>query len=336
MHEEADKGFKKGQRGLEDLIRNPGISDIEKNKYYKEGGGTIRDMLENPGISDIQGMEGYQQGQQGLNEILDQDSESYNRYAAPARRDFERKTIPAIMAAYGGDSKYSSVLQNALGEAGRDLETNLGSYKASLQPEAIRQQLQYAQAPLASEEARGRLRGQSAESALRFAGAPWEGQKASADIRGRAAQGILPFSTDRAKIQALQAENQRAQNSFGLNQQEAALRVNPYDRIHRGPQAPTGYFTTGGASPVQPFAGLPPYPQRQTAPSFWGQAASSFIPAATTAAGSAFGGPIGGAIGAGIGSLFGGGSGGGGGVQPQQASWGSNQLGSGFGNRMGI
>lgn len=52
---------------------------------------------------------------------------------AQAMKDYQQRTIPAILNAYGSDNKGSSALNQALASSGADLNTNLASQLAQMQ-----------------------------------------------------------------------------------------------------------------------------------------------------------------------------------------------------------
>ena len=55
---------------------------------------------------------------------------------AQAMKDYEQRTIPSIMNAFGSGSKGSSALNQALASSGADLNTNLASQLSQLQLQA--------------------------------------------------------------------------------------------------------------------------------------------------------------------------------------------------------
>lgn len=85
-------------------------------------------------------------GLQNLMNILGGDPGTFEAFGAPARRQFEQKTLPSIAERFTGQlgegSQRSSAFGQQLGEAGRDLEENLFAKRLGLQSGALEQLLQ--------------------------------------------------------------------------------------------------------------------------------------------------------------------------------------------------
>jgi len=81
-----------------------------------------------------------------LKNILGGDQETFDAFFAPARRQFEQKTLPSIAERFTGTlgegSQRSSAFGQQLGEAGRALEEDIFSQKLGLQQNALGQLLQ--------------------------------------------------------------------------------------------------------------------------------------------------------------------------------------------------
>lgn len=82
-------------------------------------------------------------GLQNLRNILGGNEETFDAFFAPARRNFEQKTIPGIAerftSLFGEGSKSSSAFGQALGEAGKNLEQDIFSQRIGLQQDALSQ-----------------------------------------------------------------------------------------------------------------------------------------------------------------------------------------------------
>lgn len=93
----------------------------------------------------------YQQGSNYLSELLRNDQASFDRFASPYKRQFERETIPGIAEKFGNAGLgSSSALNTALGSAANDFSTNLASLRSNLQQGAASQALGYAQQPISN------------------------------------------------------------------------------------------------------------------------------------------------------------------------------------------
>lgn len=74
-----------------------------------------------------------QQGGNYLSELLSGDSESFDRFAAPYKRQFEEEIVPGIAERFAGVGGLSSSgFQQALGQAGAGLTENLASMREQL------------------------------------------------------------------------------------------------------------------------------------------------------------------------------------------------------------
>jgi len=80
---------------------------------------------------------GYQQSISYLQDLLNPDSEAYDKIAAPYMQQFEQQTLPGIAERYAGAGALSSSgFGQALGAAGADLQTQLASMKQGMMGKA--------------------------------------------------------------------------------------------------------------------------------------------------------------------------------------------------------
>lgn len=109
----------------------------------------------------------YQSGQNYLQDLMSQNPEAYQRFAAPAMRQFNEQIAPGIANRFAGTGSLSSSgFQNALAGAGADLGERLGSLRAGLQQQGVEQGLGYAQAPIENTMAQNTQRLQAGQLAL--------------------------------------------------------------------------------------------------------------------------------------------------------------------------
>ena len=95
-------------------------------------------------------------GLQNLRNILGGDEETFESFFAPARRNFEQKTLPSIAERFTGmlgeGSQRSSAFGQQLGEAGKSLEEDIFSQRIGMQQDALMQLLQLMSPALAQRE----------------------------------------------------------------------------------------------------------------------------------------------------------------------------------------
>lgn len=141
-----------------DFILGPLGKSIKKNPQpymdfiFGQGAKTKTQPIYNPEQEDLlnQLLGSLQQqipaGLQNLQNILGGEEGAFDAFQAPARRDFEQKTLPTIAerftGTFGAGSQRSSAFGQALGTAGRELEENLASQRAGLQSDAFSQLMQ--------------------------------------------------------------------------------------------------------------------------------------------------------------------------------------------------
>ena len=92
----------------------------------------------------------YQAGSSWLQNILSGSPESTKAFEQPYMNQFYQQTLPSIasrFAGMGSGNLSSSAFQQALGEAGQNLQTGLAAIRGGLQQNAATQALGYAQAP---------------------------------------------------------------------------------------------------------------------------------------------------------------------------------------------
>lgn len=84
-------------------------------------------------------------GLQNLRNILGSDEATFESFFAPARRNFDQKTLPGIAerftSLFGEGSFGSSGFAQTLGEAGKDLEEDIFSQRIGMQQDALSQLL---------------------------------------------------------------------------------------------------------------------------------------------------------------------------------------------------
>ena len=83
---------------------------------------------------------GLSSGMEYLTDIIGGGEESFNKFAAPYKRQFEEQTIPALAERFAGlDAQGSSAFGQALGAAGAGLTENLAALKEGLRGQALSQ-----------------------------------------------------------------------------------------------------------------------------------------------------------------------------------------------------
>ena len=101
----------------------------------------LSSILSNLGQGGLAG-QGYQSAIQNLLGILQGSPQSYAAIEEPARRGFQQQTIPSILERFSGaGARSSSGLQQTLGQAGANLETNLAAQRGERQQNAVQQLL---------------------------------------------------------------------------------------------------------------------------------------------------------------------------------------------------
>jgi len=84
-------------------------------------------------------------GLSNLRNILGGDRETFESFFAPARRDFEQKTLPSIAERFTGflgeGSQRSSAFGQQLGQAAKELEEDIFSQRIGMQQDALSQLL---------------------------------------------------------------------------------------------------------------------------------------------------------------------------------------------------
>lgn len=102
------------------------------------------------GAQDITQNPNYMQGQDWLSSLFN-DEGFFNKFEAPAFRQFNEEIIPGIanrFASMGsGGSLGSTAFRNQANRAGVDLATNLAAMRGGMQQQGVNQGMQYAQQP---------------------------------------------------------------------------------------------------------------------------------------------------------------------------------------------
>ena len=115
-----------------------GIDDVLKTLQQMRSGADIR---ENPA---------YNQGMGFFNSLFN-DQDFFNKFEAPARRQFDEEIAPGIANRFAsegsGGSLGSTGFRNQIAREGGNLETNLAAMRGGMQQNAIPQMYQYAQGP---------------------------------------------------------------------------------------------------------------------------------------------------------------------------------------------
>lgn len=95
-------------------------------------------------------------GLQNLQNILGGSKETFDTFAAPARRAFEQQTLPTIAERFTGQfgpgSERSSAFGQALGQAGKELEEDIFSQRIGMQSQAFQQLIPLLQMLMAPRE----------------------------------------------------------------------------------------------------------------------------------------------------------------------------------------
>jgi hypothetical protein len=102
---------------------------------------------------DITQSQPYQQGNEFFNSLFN-DPEFFNRFEAPAFRQFEEDIAPGLANRYAsmgsGGSTGSTGFRNQLAREGGNLATNLAAQRGQMQQQAVPQMLGYAQQPVSN------------------------------------------------------------------------------------------------------------------------------------------------------------------------------------------
>ena len=105
------------------------------------------------GAQDITQNQGYQQGQGFLSSLFN-DQDFFNRFEAPAFRQFNEEIAPGIanrFASMGsGGSLGSTGFRNQIAREGGNLATNLAAQRGNMQQQAVPQLLGYSQQPFSN------------------------------------------------------------------------------------------------------------------------------------------------------------------------------------------
>jgi hypothetical protein len=94
----------------------------------------------------------YGAGNDFLQQLLSGDPQAYAAFEKPLMENFQQNIAPGIAERFAGmgtgaGSLNSSALNNSLAQAGRGLQTDIGTLRGQLQMQALPQALQYAQQP---------------------------------------------------------------------------------------------------------------------------------------------------------------------------------------------
>jgi hypothetical protein len=97
----------------------------------------------------------YQQGSSFLQNLLSNNPEAYQAFELPYYQNFQQNIIPQLAERFAGmgtgaGGLSSSGLYNSLGQAGRNLQTDLAALRSGLQTQALPQALNYAQQPFSN------------------------------------------------------------------------------------------------------------------------------------------------------------------------------------------
>ena len=102
---------------------------------------------------DIAQSQGYQQGNDFFNSLFN-DPDFFNRFEAPALRQFNEEIAPGLANRYAamgsGGSTGSTGFRNQLAREGSNLSTNLAAQRGQMQQNAVPQMLSYAQQPISN------------------------------------------------------------------------------------------------------------------------------------------------------------------------------------------
>ncbi len=130
----------------------------EKGSTYGKGALSLIDQIQQQikgGMGgpqqDINQSQPYQQGNQFFHSLFN-DPEFFNKFEAPAMRQFNEEIVPGLanrFASMGtGGALDSGGFQRQLAREGSNLETNLAAQRGQMQQNAVPQMLGYAQQPI--------------------------------------------------------------------------------------------------------------------------------------------------------------------------------------------
>ena len=102
---------------------------------------------------DITQSQPYQQGNDFFNSLFN-DQDFFNKFEAPAMRQFNEEIAPGLANRYAsmgsGGSTGSTGFRNQLAREGQNLSTNLAAQRGQMQQNAVPQMLGYAQQPVSN------------------------------------------------------------------------------------------------------------------------------------------------------------------------------------------
>lgn len=88
-----------------------------------------------------------------LEGILGDEEGAYEDFEAPAMQQFEQEIIPSILERFSGmGARSSSALNQTLGQAGKELSTNLSAQRAGLKNNALQNLMNFAQMGMQSKK----------------------------------------------------------------------------------------------------------------------------------------------------------------------------------------
>lgn len=119
--------------------------------FNKEALQALLDMLKGPGVA---GSPLFQSGSSFLQNLLSGSPEAFQGFEAPFMQNFEQNIVPTIAERFAGagtgGALSSSGLNQALAQAGRNLQTDLAGLRSNLQFQALPQALGFAQQPFSN------------------------------------------------------------------------------------------------------------------------------------------------------------------------------------------
>lgn len=124
------------------------------NKQQQGGYNDIFNMLSQmQGGGDITKNQNYMQGSQFFQDMFN-DPNFFNKFEAPALRQFQEQTTPDIANRFAGagtgGSLNSTGFRNAMLRESQNLAQNLAQQRGQMQMQAVPQMLQYAQQPFSN------------------------------------------------------------------------------------------------------------------------------------------------------------------------------------------
>jgi hypothetical protein len=124
----------------------------------------LNSMFENGG--GLEGNAGYGGASNFLSSLYSNEPGAFQAFEAPYKQQFEQQTVPMLAERFAGmgtgsGALNSSSFQQALGQAGQNLSTNLAGMRGQMQMQGLGPTLQYAQAPIQNKmQAAGMIPGQ--------------------------------------------------------------------------------------------------------------------------------------------------------------------------------